>query len=140
MEGTSSRFGSKKGRKLVALTNIQKKELCEYKIANSNKTYEEISKKFGIGKSTVGDIIKEKEKWLAITESSAATKKRDRGSEWPQLEEALAIWIDNANRANHTITGSIICQKALDYARRLEIIGFPASQESVNFLFHFFIY
>ncbi|CAJ0843939.1 1064_t:CDS:1, partial [Entrophospora sp. SA101] len=48
--------------------------LCEYKIANSSKTYEEIGNKFGIGKSTVGDIISNKEKWLAITESSAATK------------------------------------------------------------------
>jgi len=132
MEGTSSRFGSKKGRKLVTLTNIQKKELCEYKNANPSKTYEEIGNKFGIGKSTVGDILGDKAKWLAITESSGATK-RDRGGEWPQLEEALAIWIDNANRANNTITGSIICQKALDYARRLEIIGFPASQVSINF-------
>ncbi|CAH1770181.1 634_t:CDS:2, partial [Entrophospora sp. SA101] len=50
--------------------------LCEYKIANSSKTYEEIGNKFGI----------------------------DCGGEWSQLEEALAIWIDNANRANYTIT------------------------------------
>jgi DNA-binding Lrp family transcriptional regulator len=112
--GTSSKFGSKKGRKLVTLTNIQKKELCEYKINNPTKTYEEIGKKFGIGKSTVGDIIREREKWLLITESSTdVNKKRDRGGEWPQLEEALAIWIDNANRANHTIAGFIIHKKVL---------------------------
>ncbi|CAJ0844044.1 5981_t:CDS:2 [Entrophospora sp. SA101] len=75
MEGTSSRFGSKKERKLVTLTNIQKKELCEYKIANSSKTDEEIGNKFGISKSTVGIIISNEEKWLAITVSSAATKR-----------------------------------------------------------------
>lgn len=63
----TSRFGSKKGRKLTSLTNIQKKELCKYKRNNPTKSYEEIGRKFGIGKSTVGDIIKEKEKWLAIT-------------------------------------------------------------------------
>jgi hypothetical protein len=56
-----------------------------------------------------------------------------------QLEDALAIWVDNSNRANYTITGSIICQKALDYAGRLGITGFPASQESVNF-FYFILY
>ena len=28
------RFGSKKGRKLTSLTNIQKKELCKYKKNN----------------------------------------------------------------------------------------------------------
>ena len=79
--------------------------------------------------------MQEKEKWLAITEGSAdAIKKRDRGGEWPQLEDALAIWIDNANRANHTVNGSIICQKAQNYARKLGITDFPASQESVNFM------
>lgn len=139
-EGSSSKFGSKKGRKLTALTNIQKKELCEYKSAHPTATYEEIARNFGIGRSTVGDIIKEKEKWLAITEDSAdAIKKRERRGEWPQLEGALAIWIDNANRANYTISGSIICQKALDYAKKLNVTGFPASQASVNlelFLFY----
>ncbi|CAJ0844421.1 11331_t:CDS:2 [Entrophospora sp. SA101] len=64
--------------------------------------------KFGIGKSNVGDILRDKEKWLAITKSSADTK-RD---------------------PNYTITGSIICQKALDYARRLEIIGFYSLTKS----------
>jgi len=140
-ERTSSKFGSKKGRKLVTLTNIQKKELCEYKRDNTTATYEDIGKKFGIGKSTVGDIVKEKEKWLAVTEDSAdATKKRDRGGEWPQLEDALAIWIDNANRANHTINGSIICQKAQNYARRLGITDFSASQASYSFIFAAFFY
>ncbi|CAG8674449.1 2080_t:CDS:2, partial [Paraglomus occultum] len=73
---------------------------------NPTKSYEEIGRKFGIGKSTVGDIIKEKEKWLAITESSInANKKRNRGGEWPQVEEALAIWVNLANEANQSVTG-----------------------------------
>ena len=68
-EGTSSKFGSKKGRKLVDLT---KKKIMWIQSANPTVTYEEeIGKKFGIGKSTVGDIMQVKEKWLAITEGSA---------------------------------------------------------------------
>src|SRR4051794_26181261 len=131
---TSSKFGSKKGRKLVTLTNVQKKELCEYKINNPTKTYEVIGKKFGIGKSTVGDVLGEKEKWLAITESSIdANKKRSRGGDWPQLEEALAIWVNLANEANHTITGAILSQKATQFAQRLNISDFKSSQESINF-------
>src|SRR5437899_535205 len=51
-----SRLGNKK-RKLITLTNIQKKELCKYKADNPSKSYEEVGKKFGVGKSTVGDII-----------------------------------------------------------------------------------
>ena len=42
----ASRFGSKKGRKLTSLTNIQKKkELCKYKRNNPTKSYEEIGRK-----------------------------------------------------------------------------------------------
>ncbi|CAJ0826230.1 20194_t:CDS:2 [Entrophospora sp. SA101] len=59
-EGSSSKGGSRTGRKLVALTNIKKKELCEYKIANPTKTNEQIRNEFGISKSTVGDILREK--------------------------------------------------------------------------------
>lgn len=129
----SSKFGSKKGRRLITLTNIQKKELCEYKIANPNQTYEGIGKKFGIGKSTVGDIINEKEKWLAIAENSTdANKKRNRGGEWPQLEEALAIWVNLANEANHTVTGAILSQKSMQFAQKLNISDFKSSQESIN--------
>ncbi|CAJ0840694.1 3564_t:CDS:2 [Entrophospora sp. SA101] len=89
-------------------------------------------KKFGIGKSTVGDVLGEKEKWLAITESSIdANKKRSRGGDWPQLEEALAIWVNLANEANHTITGAILSQKATQFAQRLNISNFKSSQEKM---------
>ena len=50
IEGSSSKGGSRTGRKLVTLTNIKKKELCEYKIANPTKTNEQIGNEFGIGK------------------------------------------------------------------------------------------
>ncbi|CAH1768634.1 9720_t:CDS:2, partial [Entrophospora sp. SA101] len=113
---SSSKGGSRTGRKLVALTNIKKKELCEYKIANPTKTNEQIRNEFGISKSTVGDILREK--------IQTPLKKENVKGEWPQLENALTIWIDHANRANHTINGAIICQKAIDYARKLDINGF----------------
>lgn len=131
---SSSKGGSKVGRKLNTLTNIKKRELCEYKIANPFKTNEEIGKDFGISKSTVGDILREKERWLAVSANSNPIK-RNRESEWPELESALATWIDHANRSNYTITGAIICQKAVDYAERLNINEFSASQESIKLSF-----
>ncbi|CAJ0833419.1 10350_t:CDS:2, partial [Entrophospora sp. SA101] len=97
--------------------------LCEYKIANPTKTNEQI------GKSTVGDILGEKVRWLAINADSETIKKRECKDEWSQLENALTIWIYHANRVNRTINGAIICQKAIDYARKLDINGFSASQE-----------
>ena len=47
--------------------------------------------------SYLGDILRTKEKWLSITKNTiAANKKRDRECE-------LVMWIDLANRANHTV-------------------------------------
>jgi len=66
----SGKGGSKKGRKVITLTALKKKELCEYKIANPNVTNEELRQLFQISKSTVGDILRAKEKWISIEESS----------------------------------------------------------------------
>ncbi|CAJ0922703.1 7240_t:CDS:2 [Entrophospora sp. SA101] len=63
---TTSKGGSKKGRKLKTLTAIKKKELCEYKRDNPSKSHETIAELFEISKSTVGDILRTKDKWLAI--------------------------------------------------------------------------
>src|SRR6185369_2660786 len=83
-KGSSSKGGSKKGRVLNTLTAIKKKELCEYKNSNPNKSHEEIARLFETSKSTVGDILRSKDKWLTVTESDA-NKKRDHGGEWPQF-------------------------------------------------------
>jgi Tc5 transposase DNA-binding domain/CENP-B N-terminal DNA-binding domain len=132
--------GSKKGRKLKTLSAIQKKELCEYKSTNSNVSYEEIARKFEIGKSTVCGILKDRKKWLAIDENfEDANRKRDRECEWPKLETALALWINQANNANHTVSDAILIQKAKGFAKKLDISNFKASQVSIYILL-FIIY
>jgi len=129
--------GSKKGRKLTTLTALKKKELCEYKGANSNASNEEIAQLFQIGKSTVGDILRKKDKWISIEE--CLDKRRNREAEWPKIEEALTIWIDLANRANYTITGAILAQKAVEFAQKLNITNFNASKVSnIPFITHYF--
>ncbi|CAJ0829631.1 4378_t:CDS:2, partial [Entrophospora sp. SA101] len=47
---------------------------------------------------------------------------------WPQLEEALLIWVNLANEANYAITGVILSQKAVQFAQRLNISDFKSSQ------------
>jgi hypothetical protein len=130
--------GSKKGRKLKTLSAIQKKELCEYKSINPNISYEEIAKKFEIGKSTVCGILKNKDKWLAISENPEdANKKRERECEWPKLEASLALWVNQANNANHTVSDPILIQKAKGFAKKLDIFNFKASQVSIYFIIYY---
>jgi len=110
--GYNNSNSDKSKRKKTSLTALQKKELCQYKNANPNATNEEIGILFQIGKSTVGDILRAKEKWILIEESSEeAKKKRSREGEWPKLEEALVMWIDLANRCNIDTKGYGVCAK-----------------------------
>jgi hypothetical protein len=65
----------------------------------------------------VSDILKEKDRWLAIdTESYKAGLKREKKITFPFIEEALTIWVENALQAGLIITDSILLTKALGFA------------------------
>src|SRR5206468_7595189 len=86
----------------------------------------ELARQYNIGKATVTDILKEKERWLAITIEQDDLK-RFRGPKWPQLEGALNIWVDNALNAQQDITGNILKEKANHFATRFSINDFNSS-------------
>ncbi|CAG8673899.1 12822_t:CDS:1, partial [Ambispora gerdemannii] len=48
-------------KKRVSLTTGQKREICETKERNPNLSHIELGGQYGIGKSTVSEILKEKE-------------------------------------------------------------------------------
>src|ERR1043166_8299998 len=105
-------------KKRKVLTYGEKKELCLLHQENLSLTKEEIGKKFGIKKNTVCNILKNKEKWLNVELNSSNTaKQKEKSPKFPELEEALAIWISNALSANKTVTGEIIIAKATDFAK-----------------------
>ena len=77
--------------------------------------------------------MKNKEKWLNIELNDFNTaKQREKLPKFPELEEALAIWITNALSANRTITGEVIIAKAFDFARLMNIEGFTGSAGWLN--------
>ena len=67
-------------------------------------TNSEIGNQFKCGSSTVGDIIREKDIWLAIDEdSSQASSMKRRLSKWPELEKALSMWVERILIGNNDI-------------------------------------
>ena len=115
-------------KKRRVLTFQEKKDLCFLRQENPLMTQEEIGLKFGIKKNTVCDILKDKEKWLNIELTGSNTaKQRQLSAKFPELEEALAIWMSKALVANKTITGEIIIAKAINFANLLNIKGFTGS-------------
>ncbi|CAB4464256.1 unnamed protein product [Rhizophagus irregularis] len=120
-------------KKRKVLTFGEKKELCLLHQENPSLSQEEIGKKFGVKKNTVCDILKNKDKWLNMELNSFNTaKQKEKSPKFPELEEALAIWISNAISANKTITGEIITTKAADFAKLMNIEGFIGSAGWLN--------
>lgn len=116
-------------KKRKILTFGEKKELCLLHQENPKLTLRELGERFGnTKKNTVSDILKNKEKWLNVElNNSNATKQKDKPPKFPELEEALIIWISKALAANKTITGEIILAKANDFAKLMKIENFTGS-------------
>ncbi|CAG8503726.1 1214_t:CDS:2 [Funneliformis mosseae] len=127
--GNSDKIMSTK-RKRVNITAAQKRELCEKKEKDPNISNTKLAQQYDIGKSTVTDILNEKERWLAVFEGQGSVKKFC-DPKWPQLKDALGLWVDNAFNTKQDINGNILKMKmkANYFARQLSIEDFNSSEQ-----------
>ncbi|GET62201.1 tigger transposable element-derived protein 6-like [Rhizophagus irregularis DAOM 181602=DAOM 197198] len=115
-------------KKRVVLTHAQKRQLCLDSQKTSRLTQQELAAIYQIKQNTVSDILKNKDKWLLVNpDSEEANKQRERPPCFPQVEEALALWLTNALAAGVIINGDILREKAKIFARGFEIDNFTAS-------------
>ncbi|CAB5377172.1 unnamed protein product [Rhizophagus irregularis] len=114
-------------RKRTILSAVQKCEICEIKEREPNLSNVSLAQRYNIGKSTVTDILSEKERWLAISGDQGSIKKFC-GPKWPQLEQALGLWVDNALNTRQDIDGNILKVKAAFFAERFSIEDFHQSE------------
>ena len=122
MTSTSAAPSSKKRS---SLSPLQKKELCKRAKSDPSLTQDKLAKDFEIGRSTVSAILSESNKWLSVDETVSTSQfKKNRQANWPQLEEALALWFDQAIKHNLTILGDILKTKAQDLAELMETNDF----------------
>ncbi|ESO94078.1 hypothetical protein LOTGIDRAFT_83307, partial [Lottia gigantea] len=80
-----------------------------------------------IGKSTVGDIVRNKEKWLNIPEDSSSLS-RTRHAKHEKLEEGLNLWIHDMNSRNVAISDMLLIEKAKDIGTKLNVTDFAYSR------------
>ncbi|GBC47327.2 tigger transposable element-derived protein 6-like [Rhizophagus irregularis DAOM 181602=DAOM 197198] len=92
-------------------TNLSKKQLSnEPSITNKSKEYE-------VSEGMISDILKEKDRWLAVDLSSyQASLRRERKLSFINIEEALTLWVENALLAGLIISDDILSTKALEFA------------------------
>ena len=80
-------------RRRTDLNGDKKREICVYKDAHPKATCSDIAAYFAkewevtVGRTTVGDILRSKEKWMSHERSGRAAK-------YGKLEEALMLWFN----------------------------------------------
>ena len=82
----------------------------------------QLAREYGISDSTVSDILKKSEHWLSIdTTLPSASNFREKISNYPQIEEAVSIWVDQQISRNLILNGPIIREKAKEFATLFDI-------------------
>ena len=120
-------------RKRFCVTAREKKEICRYKEANSKLTLEALSKHFSqtfghiIGKSTIGDILMEKSKWLETPDDSGDLT-RSRNPKHEMLEKALFLWLGDLTSKHAAVNDEMLIEKAQIFGAELQITDFGYSK------------
>ncbi|KAH8036917.1 hypothetical protein HPB51_006978 [Rhipicephalus microplus] len=90
---------------------------------------QDIARKYGIKANTLSTFIKNKRSILDAFESEKfkTSRKRMRTGAYPELEEALLIWIREARNNKLPFSGEVVTAKASSLAEMLGINDFAAS-------------
>lgn len=87
------RKNNKRSKPYKHLTAVQKQSICKYKKDNPDISYIDLAKNYGVGKTTIQNIISQSKKWLDIDINTATAQPlRNKPQKWPSLEQALWLW------------------------------------------------
>ncbi|KAF2668392.1 hypothetical protein BT63DRAFT_275165 [Microthyrium microscopicum] len=97
------------------LTDVERRKMCEYSETHPGVKQTEIGAMFGVERSTVSKVLRNKEKYLSQDES-AKTQLKAKGK-FPDIERALSNWAKNEKKHNRPVTDAQILEKFKHFAR-----------------------
>ncbi|KAI9824156.1 MAG: hypothetical protein M1819_000919 [Sarea resinae] len=97
------------------LTDADRRRMCLYHEENPTVKQTEIGAMFGVERSTVSKVLRQKDKYLCPDDGSRSPIKRSKGK-FPDIERALSNWARNHQRQGLLLTDSIIQEKARFFA------------------------
>ena len=112
-------------RKLSTLDFEKKIELL--KCVDNGEKKSEVAKKFGIPPNTLSTILKNRAKIEGSTSTHTPNAKRQRLAEYPDLEECLFRWFTQKQNRQIPISGPVLQEQALTFAKSMGIDSFTAS-------------
>lgn len=98
------------------LTDSDRRRMCQYHEENPTVKQTEIGAMFGVERSTVSKVLRQKEKYLYQDDGSRSPIKRSKGK-FPDIERALSNWARNHQRQGLPLTDAIIRDKARFFAQ-----------------------
>ncbi|KAJ9200281.1 hypothetical protein DTO164E3_2988 [Paecilomyces variotii] len=109
------------------LTDEDRRRMCLYHEENKNAKQTDIGALFGVERSTVSKVLRQKEKYLNPDDGSRSPIKRAKGRV-PDIEKALSNWARNYQRQGYPLTDAMIREKAHFFATTC---GSPDGKEKV---------
>lgn len=128
-------------RRRAQLTPYQKMKICVYKRDHPSASQADITSYFAqhydltIGRSTISDILKEKEKWLAHEEEGSSIRSRTAKNQ--QLDDALQMWMAKMEESHVTVSDLMLIEKAKWFAKQPGIPVPPDFKFSKGWLMRF---
>ncbi|MCJ1284108.1 hypothetical protein MMC26_003439 [Xylographa opegraphella] len=110
------------------LTDQDRRRMCLYHEENPTVKQTEIGAMFGVERSTVSKVLRQKEKYLFPDDGSRSPVKRSKGK-FPDIERALSNWARNHQRQGLPLSDSMIRDKARFFATT---VGNSDSHVKVN--------
>ncbi|KAK2811273.1 hypothetical protein FQN49_008474 [Arthroderma sp. PD_2] len=109
------------------LTDAERRRMCLYHQENPHVKQTEIGAMFGVERSTVSKVLRQKEKYLFPDDGRRSPVKKAKGK-FPDIERALSNWVKNHQRQGGEINDALIREKAIFFA---STVGSPEGHEKI---------
>ncbi|CAG8622367.1 33335_t:CDS:1 [Racocetra persica] len=113
----------------MAVSEHLKQKIYEYSQNNPNQRQIDIANHFNsqdlnlkLDRSTVSKILKNKSKWLMVTEDQlSSTLFRHKQVKYLLLDQLMRIWVEQVTNSEMFLTELIIKEQATDFAKALNL-------------------
>uniref|UniRef100_H3B962 HTH CENPB-type domain-containing protein n=1 Tax=Latimeria chalumnae TaxID=7897 RepID=H3B962_LATCH len=116
-------------------TNVnagQKQQICQHKVhlylsLADTRNWAKTTLEIEVGTTTMHDILKSSEKWLAVTADSVDTIK-SRHCKHPEMEDALFMWFTEVRGRGAAVNDKMLLEKGCVLGERLSVQDFAYSK------------
>ncbi|KZT27412.1 hypothetical protein NEOLEDRAFT_1130970 [Neolentinus lepideus HHB14362 ss-1] len=103
------------------LFNVDRRSICVYANENPHLRQEDIAAQYGVERSTISKILKQKARWLNVPADEELKVAKHRPTKFPEIELELRDWLFDCKEDNIQLTDALIRNKAKEIARGMRI-------------------